>query len=246
MLEPLAADARAALRSQLDGRWSEQRELARTLSDRSLFTPVHGASIAEQRARTLEQLNALCADGLTGLGFPVSYGGGGDLGASIVAFEMLAMADLSLMVKVGVQFGLFGGAVLHLGNTGHHRRYLADICAGRLLGCFAMTEHGHGSDVAALRTTATYDPAAEQFVIETPDDSAAKEYIGNAAADGRLAVVFAQLQTGGQGHGVHAFLVPIRDEAGQPVPGVRIADCGPKAGLNGVDNGKLWFDGVRV
>ena len=100
---------------------------------------------------------------------------------SIVAFEMLAMGDLSLMVKVGVQFGLFGGAVLHLGNAEHHRRYLADIATGRLLGCFAMTEHGHGSDVAALRTTATYDPATDEFVIDTPDDAARKEYIGNAA-----------------------------------------------------------------
>ena len=245
-LDLLSTEARTELRRQLDGRWAEQRELARKLSDRPLFQPVFGTSLAEQRVRTLEQLTALCADGLTGLGFPVEYGGGGDLGASIVAFEMLAMGDLSLMVKVGVQFGLFGGAVLHLGNAEHHRRYLADISSGRLLGCFAMTEHGHGSDVAALRTTATYDPDAGQFVIDTPDDSACKEYIGNAAADGRLAAVFAQLITGGQRHGVHAFLVPIRDLAGNPMPGVRIEDCGPKAGLNGVDNGKLWFSGVRV
>ena len=78
----------------------------------------------EQRERTYDQLMALCADGLTGLGFPQQYGGGGDIGASIVAFEMLAMGDLSLMVKAGVQFGLFGGAVLHLGNAEHHERYL--------------------------------------------------------------------------------------------------------------------------
>jgi acyl-CoA oxidase len=45
---------------------------------------------------------------------------------------------------------------------------------------------------------------------------------------------------------VHAFLVPIRDEAGAPMPGVRIADDGRKHGLNGVDNGRLWFDQVRV
>ncbi|MDQ2837434.1 MAG: acyl-CoA dehydrogenase family protein [Actinomycetota bacterium] len=245
-IEPLAAEARLELRRQLDGRWAEQRAVARTLSERPLFRPVFGTSLPEQRARALEQLNTLCSEGMTGLGFPTEYGGGGDLGASIVAFEMLAMGDLSLMVKVGVQVGLFGGAVLHLGNSDHHRRYLADICAGRLLGCFAMTEHGHGSDVAALRTTATYDPATDEFVLETPDDSARKDYIGNAAQDGRLAAVFAQLVTGGESHGVHAFLVPIRDEQGNPMPGVRIADCGPKAGLNGVDNGQLWFSGVRI
>jgi len=245
-LRPLSPDGQAELGRLLDGRWAEQRQLARKLADRPLFVPQVGLTVEEQRQRTYDQLMTLCAEGVTGIGFPAEYGGGGNLGASIVAFEMLAMGDLSLMVKAGVQFGLFGGAVLHLGNAEHHRRYLADIASGRLLGCFAMTEHGHGSDVAALRTTATYDPAAEEFVLDTPDDDARKEYIGNAARDGRLAVVFAQLVTGGESHGVHAFLAPIRDEAGNPMPGVRIEDCGFKAGLNGVDNGQLWFSGVRI
>jgi len=245
-IAPLSADARHELRRLLDGPWVEQRRLARKLAERPLFIPEAGLSMTEQRRRTLDQLMALCAEGVTGLGFPAEYGGGGDIGGSIVAFEMLAMGDLSLMVKAGVQFGLFGGAVLHLGNAEHHRRYLAEIADGRLLGCFAMTEHGHGSDVAALRTTATFDPARDEFVVHTPDDGARKEYIGNAAVDGRLAVVFAQLVTGGQEHGVHAFLVPIRDEAGQVLANVRTGDCGFKAGLNGVDNGQLWFDSVRI
>ena len=245
-LSRLNADSVRELRRHLDGRWVDQREQARKLSDRPLFRPTYGLSMTEQRARTLEQLRTLADEGLTARGYPAAFGGGGDIGGSITAFEMLAMGDLSLMVKVGVQFGLFGGAVLHLGTRPHHERYLADIGSARLLGCFAMTEHGHGSDVAALATTATYDSAAEEFVVHTPHADARKEYIGNAAQDARIAAVFAQLVTGGEQHGVHAFLVPIRDESGSPLPGVRIADCGPKAGLNGVDNGQLWFTEVRI
>jgi acyl-CoA oxidase len=109
-----------------------------------------------------------------------------------------------------------------------------------------MTEPGHGSDVAPVRTTATYDPQSQEFVINTPDEDARKEYIGNAARDGRMAVVFAQLRIGDARHGVAAVLVPIRDEGGAPLPGVRIEDCGLKAGLNGVDNGRLYFDSMRV
>ncbi|NUT50213.1 MAG: acyl-CoA oxidase, partial [Saccharothrix sp.] len=133
-----------------------------------------------------------------------------------------------------------------LGTAAHHDRYLPAIMSMELPGCFAMTETGHGSDVQHLRTTATYDPDTEEFVVHTPDPSARKDYIGNAARDGRLAVVVAQLVTGGVTHGVLAVLVPIRDASGAPAPGVRIEDCGPKAGLNGVDNGRLSFDHVRV
>ena len=164
----------------------------------------------------------------------------------MTAFETLAMGDLSLLVKCGVQFGLFGGAILHLGTEAHHERYLRDVATLELPGCFAMTETGHGSNVQALETTATYDPERDELVVHTPHDDARKDYIGNAARDGRMAVVFAQLSAGGSERGVHAVLVPIRDEDGNALPGVRIEDCGAKLGLNGVDNGRIWFDHVRV
>jgi len=194
------------------------------------------------RERVLAVVLEMAATGSTAMGFPAEYGGGGDIGASIAAFETLAFGDLSVLVKVGVQFGLFGGAILQLGTQRHHDAYLADVVSGRLLGCFAMTETGHGSNVQALGTVATYDPATSEFVITTPDERSGKDYIGNAARHGRAAVVFAQLEVAGERHGVHALVVPLRDEDGNPLPGVRIEDDGPKMGLNGVDNGRIWFD----
>jgi acyl-CoA oxidase len=188
----------------------------------------------------------MAAMGATGLGFPTKYGGGGDIGASIAAFETLGFGDLSVLVKVGVQFGLFGGAILQLGSEHHHDAYLEDLVKGDLMGCFAMTETGHGSNVQALGTVATYDVETQEFVITTPDDYSRKDYIGNAATHAHAAVVFAQLEIDGTGHGVHAFVVPIRDQKGVLLDGVRAEDDGAKIGLNGVDNGRLWFDGVRV
>ncbi|MUL40123.1 acyl-CoA oxidase [Streptomonospora sp. PA3] len=233
------------LRTLLDGRWRDIRELAREKLRGELFRPVAGLGMEEHRERVLEQLRTIAATEMAGHGFSADYGGKDDVGGSVVAFEML-VCDLSLMVKVGVQWGLFGGAIQALGTERHHAAYLPRVMSMELPGCFAMTETGHGSDVQGLRTTAEYDPATEEFVVTTPDDAARKDYIGNAARDGRMAVVFAQLITQGTGHGVHALLVPIRDADGSPMPGVRIADCGPKAGLNGVDNGRIWFDSVRV
>jgi acyl-CoA oxidase len=236
----------ARVRRVLDGRYAHVRDEARSHLEDPRFHPVSGLPVEDHRARTLDQLIALGRTEGPRLLFPTEFGGGGDLGGAVTAFETLGFGDLSLLVKAGVQWGLFGGAINHLGNDAHRARYLPDVMSVDLPGCFAMTETGHGSDVQSIRTTMTYDPDQGEFVVHTPDEDARKDYIGNAARDGRLAAVFAQLITGGESHGVHCILVPIRDEDGRTSPGVRIEDCGHKMGLNGVDNGRLWFDQVRV
>jgi acyl-CoA oxidase len=235
------------LRRFLDGPYADARDLVRTnlATHASVLDDAETMSRPEFRERVKDLLVTMAGTGQTGMGFPEEYGGGGDLGASIASFETLAYGDLSLLVKVGVQFGLFGGAILMLGSKRHHDAYLADLIAGRLLGSFAMTETGHGSNVQALGTTATYDPDTDEFVLTTPDEPSRKDYIGNAAQHAHAAVVFAQLMVGGEGHGVHAFVVPIRAD-GVLLPGIRAEDDGLKMGLNGVDNGRLWFDDVRI
>ena len=235
-----------ALQRLLDGRYAADRNRIRAVMSRPEFAPVTGLPTEEYRARVLQWARTLAQEGLTAPGFPERYGGRGDPGANVAGFETIAYGDLSLLVKFGVQFGLWGGAVQQLGTERHHERYLRPTLTLELPGCFAMTEAAHGSDVQSLGTTATYDPGDGTFVIRTENEGARKEYIGNAARDGRIAAVFAQLIVGGEHHGVHAFVVELRDEHGGALPGVRIEDCGEKLGLNGVDNGRLWFDGVRV
>ncbi len=237
-----------ALTALLDGRYAEVRCLARRqLAEHAgILTDAEEMSRPEFRERVLALVRELAATGSTSLGFPAEYGGAGDIGAAVAAFETMAFGDLSVLVKVGVQFGLFGGAILQLGTEPHHEAYLRDVVGADLLGCFAMTETGHGSNVQALGTVATYDVKTREFVVHTPDEQSRKDYIGNAAVHARMAVVFAQLEVGGEGRGVHAFVVPIRDRRGRPLPGVDLEDDGPKIGLNGVDNGRIRFDHVRI
>lgn len=230
----------------LDGDRHNLRERMRTLLSDPAFTYPSPLPSPDYREKVMEWLQLLADQGLGARAFPEAYGGGGDMEDFIATFESLAMHDQSLVVKFGVQFGLFGGSVFRLGTEKHHEKYLPDIGTLDLPGCFAMSELGHGSNVRDLETTAVYNPDTEAFTISTPNEAARKEWIGNAAEHGRLAVVFAQLRTRGRHHGVHAFVVPIRDEDGQPMPNVRIEDCGEKMGLNGVDNGRLWFDDVQV
>src|SRR3954464_9015239 len=236
----------AKLQALLDGEHVEIRDRVREWLSMPGNAAATNLPMEEHREQVLAWATELASQGDTAMGYPVEYGGQDAVARSIASFETLAFGDLSLLVKWGVQFGLFGGAVLHLGTKRHHERYLHRIAKLDLPGCFAMTETGHGSNVQALRTTATSEPETQEFVVHTPDDDARKDYIGNAARDGRIAAVFAQLVVGGESRGVHALLVPLRDDDGTVLDGIRIEDCGAKLGLDGVDNGRIWFDRVRV
>lgn len=234
------------IRSVLDGRWEAIRQQLRADPRFPVAEPDLRLDLEAHRARTLELVTALTDSELVRATLPVDLGGTGDVGASVTGLEMIGHGDLSVFVKAGVQFGLFGGAIANLGTERHHREYLPGMADLSLPGCFAMTETGHGSDVQSILTTATYDSATDELVVHSPSPAARKDYIGGAARDARLAAVFAQLVVGEEQHGVHCVLVPLRDEAGQPMPGVTIGDCGAKLGLKGVDNGRLMFDQVRV
>ena len=248
--EPVAAAASAAdptlaaaLAGVLDGDHGDIRARTRAYLAAEPHR-AYGLPVAEQRDLVRGWLHALAATGLPALAFP-GLTSTDDLAAFSAVFEELAHGDLSLLIKVGVQLGLYGGAIWALGTARHHAR-LAGIAACTELGCFAMSEVGHGSNVADLETVARYDHATRELEIHTPGESARKEWIGGAAHDARWAVVFAQLEVAGERHGVHAVLVPVRTDDGAAVPGVRTGDSGHKLGLNGVDNGRLWFERVRV
>jgi acyl-CoA oxidase len=242
---PAAVDV-AALGSHLLGNWADIRRQARELAGRPEVQGIDGLTMTEHRERVSGQLKYLVDSGAVHRAFPKYLGGEDNHGGNIAGFEELVVADPSLQIKAGVQWGLFGSAVLHLGTKEHHDKWLPGIMNMDIPGAFAMTETGHGSDVASIGTTATYDSQSEEFVLHTPFRAAWKDYLGNAAKDGLAAVVFAQLITRGVDHGVHAFFVPIRDEQRNFLPGVGGEDDGLKGGLNGIDNGRLHFDHVRI
>ncbi|MEX1182619.1 MAG: acyl-CoA dehydrogenase [Gemmatimonadota bacterium] len=236
----------AALYEFLERDGLDVRRRVLAVLQRDSFRYIDPRDTRAYREQVLRWCVELADEGFGALAFPAEFGGADDLIGSIAAFETIAFHDLSLLVKYGVHFGLFGGSIYLLGTRRHHEKYLAAVGSLELPGCFAMTETGHGSNVRDIETTATYHTVSGEFVIDTPHDGARKDYIGNAALHGRMAVVFAQLVTDAGRHGVHAFVVPIRHEDGAAMPGVGLEDCGLKGGLNGVDNGRIRFDGVRI
>lgn len=203
-------------------------------------------NLDDQREQVMQWCKALADQGFGSWAFPDFAGGKGDMEGYFTIMETLSYHDLSMVIKFGVQFGLWGMSVYFLGTDKHHQKYLKEIGSLELPGCFAMTETGHGSNVRGLETTATYNPKNGTISIHTPNPEARKEYIGNAALHGRMATVFAKLIINDEDYGVNAFIVPLRDKNGKLLKGVRIEDCGRKMGLNGVDNGVIYFDHVII
>lgn len=148
-----------------------------------------------------------------------------------------------------MHFGLHLGAI-RSGATPNQFSYLIEkgvLTLQNYFGCFAMTELAHGSNVAGLETTATFDENADQFVIHTPTVDATKWWIGGAADTAIYAVVFAQLIVKGKRHGVKSFIVPLRNpKTFQLLPGITIGDIGKKMGRDGIDNGYIQFTNVRI
>jgi len=233
------------IQDHLDGEYKEIGDKLKKLLRDPFFAYKTLRNKEEYRNHVLDQLKTLAKQGLTSYSFPIEYGGKNKPGDHIAIFENLAYHDLSLTVKYGVQLGLFGGAIQGLGTEPHHKKYLKPMMDMELLGCFAMTETNHGSNVKGLETVAVYNHKTSSFTINTPHEKAGKEYIGNAMHC-TMAVVFAQLLVDGKNHGVHAFLVKVRDSDHNLLSGIRIEDCGYKMGLNGVDNGRLWFNNVSI
>lgn len=126
---------------------------------------------------------------------------------------------------------MFLKALINLGSTDYHKRLALEAAKMEYIACFAMTELTHGSNVMELRTTATYDEKTKEFFINTPTEKDIKIWIGNLAKDSTYCLVWARLITQGKDHGVHPFVIQIRDKVyHRPLPGLLIGDMGAKVG----------------
>ena len=230
----------------LDGKQSEIIKKVKTVISRPEFAYENSTDTAVYREKVYDWCKILADENLGNMAYPKQYGGGENIADYFAIMETLSYHDLSLVIKFGVQFGLWGMSIQSLGTEKHYRKYLKDIGSLQLPGCFAMTETNHGSNVKGLETTATYNHNDQTYTIHTPHEKAQKEYIGNAAVHGQMATVFAKLIIDEIDYGVNAFIVPIRDTNSKILKGITIGDCGLKMGLNGVDNGTIRFENVVI
>ncbi|CAN1834694.1 Peroxisomal acyl-coenzyme A oxidase 1 [Linum perenne] len=149
-----------------------------------------------------------------------------------------------------LHWGMFVPAIKGQGTEEQQQKWLPLAYKMQIIGCYAQTELGHGSNVQGLETTATFDPQTDEFVIHSPTLTSSKWWPGGLGKVSTHAVVYARLITNGQENGVHGFIVQLRSlDDHMPLPGITIGDIGMKFGngaYNTMDNGVLRFDNVRI
>ncbi|MEZ7500143.1 acyl-CoA dehydrogenase [Flavobacterium sp. Arc3] len=230
----------------LDGKQADIIKKVKAIISQPEFAYETSTDTSVYREKVYDWCKILAKENLGNMAYPKEYGGGDNIEDYFAVMETLSYHDLSLVIKFGVQFGLWGMSIQSLGTEKHYSKYLKDIGSLQLPGCFAMTETNHGSNVKGMETTATYNHKDQTFTIHTPHEKAQKEYIGNAAVHGQMATVFAKLIIGETDYGVNVFIVPLRDANSIVLKGITIGDCGLKMGLNGVDNGTIRFENVVI
>ncbi|MEV0250763.1 acyl-CoA dehydrogenase family protein [Nocardia sp. NPDC050712] len=206
------------------------RDLARTWVDKEVVPN----ATAWDRAEAVDPaiVGKLGAMGFLGIGVPETYGGSdGDALDYCLLLEELGRGDSAVRGIVSVSLGLVAKSIASYGTEEQKRQFLPDLCAGRTLGCFGLTEPGTGSDAASLVTRA--ERAGADWVL-----SGSKMFITNGThAD--VALVFAR--TGGPGpKGITAFLVP------GDAPGFHRTEITGKLGLRGQATAELRFEQVRI
>ncbi|KAL6110252.1 acox1 [Pungitius sinensis] len=148
---------------------------------------------------------------------------------------------------MGLHFVMFLPTLYSQCDPQQARKWLPLAESFQAVGTYAQTEMGHGTHLRGLETTATYDPATQEFVLNSPTVSSIKWWPGGLGKTSNHAIVLAQLYTQGNCHGLHAFIVPIRDlDTHVPLPGIVVGDIGPKFGFSEVDNGFLKLENVRI
>jgi acyl-CoA oxidase len=149
---------------------------------------------------------------------------------------------------------MFQPNIVSLCDEAQQREWLPLCRDWRMIGCYAQTELGHGSNIRNLETTATFIPESKggvkggHWLIHSPTLTSFKFWPGTLGRTANHAMVIAQLIDGdGKNRGIHNFLVPLRSmDDHKLLPGVTTGDIGPKIGYNTMDNGFAQFNNVVI
>src|SRR5438874_1803604 len=171
--------------------------------------------------------------GLFGLPFPEEYGGSGaEFTTLCIAIEELGRVDSSIAITLEAGVGLGANPIFSFGTEEQRQRWLPDLCAGRALGAFGLTEPDGGSDAGATRTRAALDESRGEWVVDGQ-----KAFITNSGTP-ITSIITITARTGPSE--VSAIVIP------SGTPGLTVEPPYRKMGWHASDTHGLVFDGCRV
>ncbi len=210
----------------------EQEEFRQAVREfaRDVIAP-RAKELDEQERFPLEIVRQMGELGLFGLPFPERYGGqGGDFVTFCLCLEEIACVDSSVAITLEAAVGLGANPIHRFGTEEQKRRWLAPMARGEILGAFALTEAGGGSDVRSMRTTARLE--AGEWVID-----GAKAFITNSGTP--ITALCTVAAVTGEGE-ISAILVPT------DTPGFAVGPPYRKIGWRASDTREVTFTGCRV
>lgn len=167
----------------------------------------------------------------------------------------MATALVDDVLPYHLHTAMFVTTVSQQGNEAQRAYWMPKIEAWEVIGAYAQTELGHGSNVRGLECEARWDPTTKVFVLHSPHLTASKWWNGTMGRTATHAIVVAQLMLPESGpgaeikyksYGPHPFIVQIRDmKTHQPPESIIVGDIGPKYGYASMDNGYLLFNHHR-
>eukprot|EP00398_MALV-I-01_sp_L67-1_P000996 gene996-721_t len=200
-----------------------RRKMENLVQVNPIFHPYYNLSLDEMREYAIRRLRTFCEAGcLSVQDFERNPSN------VYTCHEAFGMVDGSFATKMTVQFNLFGGTVFRLGSKEQREALAPKIDSAEVVGCFGLSELGYGNNAVEMETTSTYDANTDEWIINSPTVLSQKYWITNGACHAHYCVVFAQMLLNGKNEGVHAFLVPIRDQNLREHKNVRVEDMGIK------------------
>jgi len=191
------------------------------------------AEIDREHRHPAELVKRMAELGFLGMAVPDQYGGAGlDHVSYALAMEEIARACASTAVIMSVNNSLVCDPLYRFGTEAQKQRWLTPLAAGKLLGCFALSEPEAGSDAAAQKTTAV--PDGDDWILQ-----GTKNWITNGpVAD--VCVLFAMNDRAAGHKGISAFIVPLDQQ------GVRVGPPDDKLGIRGSKSSQIFLDDVRL
>lgn len=201
---------------------SEEQELIRSnVREFALkYIEPAAAKIDQESRHPVEIFEKLAELDMMGISYPAEYGGGGgEFLTTAIVTEELARSCASTGFLHGYSYGLIGHPILTFGNEEQKKRWMPGLAAGKIVGAFALTEPGAGTDVSAAETTAVKN--GDQYIL-----NGTKTFITNAVlAD--VFVAFAYTDRSAGTKGMSSFLIP------KGTPGLSLGQHFDKMGVRG-------------